>query len=259
VDRDFSRQNFLGDDSQEVFESTHVSVVGCGGGGSQIGTALSHIGFLNYTLVDPDTVDNSNLVRMLGATKQDVEEETPKIKIVERVIKGINPNANVELVDKRWQDAIGTSKLSKSKIIFSCLDSLRDRLELEAFARRHNIIVIDFGTTIYGEKGNYASCGQVVMSKPGGPCFRCVGFITDKALELEDQKYGAAGMRPQVVWSNGILANLAIGLAVDLLTSWSNDPKEVFYVHYDGNKLELKPNPNMKKLSEKALSCKCYG
>jgi len=41
--------------------------------------------------------------------------------------------------------------------------------------------------------------GQVVLSSPGYPCLRCLGIVTDAALEQEAKRYGAAGSRPQVV------------------------------------------------------------
>ena len=60
--------------------------------------------------------------------------------------------------------------------------------------------------------------------RPGGPCLRCCGLITDKRLEQEAERYGAAGERPQVVWPNGVLASTAVGLLAQLLTPWFPRP-----------------------------------
>jgi hypothetical protein len=38
-----------------------------------------------------------------------------------------------------------------------------------------------------------------------------------------------------VVWANGVLASIAVGLLVDLLTAWSGLPPEGGYLHFDGN------------------------
>jgi tRNA A37 threonylcarbamoyladenosine dehydratase len=46
MNNSFSRQSFLGPDSQQIIEAATVGVVGLGGGGSQIVQALAHIGFL---------------------------------------------------------------------------------------------------------------------------------------------------------------------------------------------------------------------
>src|SRR5205814_9026266 len=47
---------------------------------------------------------------------------------------------------------------------------------------------------------------------------KCLGFLTEENLRQEANQYGAAGGRPQVVWANGILASLAVGILVDMAT-----------------------------------------
>jgi hypothetical protein len=71
---------------------------------------------------------------------------------------------------------------------------------------------------------------------PGCPCLRCYGFITGARLEEEADLYGAAGSRPQVVWSNGVLAPTAVGIIVQLLTPWFSNPPASTYLEYDGNR-----------------------
>jgi hypothetical protein len=57
----------------------------------------------------------------------------------------------------------------------------------------------------------------------------------EEALAEEARKYGAAGGRPQVVWSNGVLASLAVGLVVQIVAPWTRRPKAGAYLCYDGN------------------------
>ena len=78
--------------------------------------------------------------------------------------------------------------------------------------------------------------GQVIFSTPGGPCMKCLGFLTDEKLQEEAMKYGKAGSRPQVVWPNGVLASSAVGLAVELVTNWTRRARAYEYLVYDGNK-----------------------
>jgi len=81
--------------------------------------------------------------------------------------------------------------------------------------------------------------GQVILSSPGGPCMRCVGFITDENITKEANKYGDVGGRPQVVWPNGILASSAVGIAVDLVTGWTKSSSTHLYRVYDGRQNTL--------------------
>jgi hypothetical protein len=98
-----------------------------------------------------------------------------------------------------------------------------------------------------GKKGFLVS-GQVILSMPGSPCMRCCGFITDERLEQEAKLYGAAGSRPQVVWSNGVLASTAIGLITQVLTPWYPNPPGFAFLNYDGNKGTVTRNARMELL-----------
>jgi hypothetical protein len=90
----------------------------------------------------------------------------------------------------------------------------------------------------------------VILSSPGGPCLRCCGFITDERLAQEDQRYGAAGGKPQVVWPNGILASTAVGLAIQALTPWFPRPPSFAYLEYDGNRGTLSQSAHVAALKD---------
>src|SRR5436305_10882839 len=96
--RDFSRQSFLHAHSEVTLAFIKVGIIGLCGGGSHIVQQLAHIGVLNYVLVHPDSIDNSNLNRLVGGTYQDVRVNSPKTDISKRAILGVNPNANIETI-----------------------------------------------------------------------------------------------------------------------------------------------------------------
>src|SRR5262245_41421512 len=96
--RDFSRQTFLPSNSEETLASIKVGVVGLCGGGSHIVQQLAHIGILNYVLADCDFIDGSNLNRLVGATAEDVSLKSSKAKISERIVRQINPTANIKCI-----------------------------------------------------------------------------------------------------------------------------------------------------------------
>ena len=77
--------------------------------------------------------------------------------------------------------------------------------------------------------------GQVQVSMPGRPCLRCNGFITDASLAKEANNYGHKTKRPQVIWSNGVLASTAIGIAMEMITCWTKNPEQNYYLSYEGN------------------------
>lgn len=243
----FSRQSFLGPRSQERIETSVVGVIGLGGGGSHIVQQLAHIGFKNFVIYDFDTVEDSNLNRLVGATTVDALAESPKLLVARRMIYGLQSDANVEAISHRWQN--NPESLRTCHLVFGCLDSFKERHELEVVCRRYLINYIDIGMDVHGESQPYIT-GQVVLSSPGGPCMRCLGFITEDVLSREAARYGKAGSRPQVVWSNGVLASTAVGIGVDLICDWTKERKGYEYLVFDGNLGTLQPsitldNPNL--------------
>ena len=175
---------------------------------------------------------------MVGATIEDVKQGRKKIAIAERVIKSLNPAASIGVFDCRWQEAVDF--LKECDIVFGCVDSYSGRHELEICTRRYMIPYIDIGMDVYCLSGQPPRMsGQVILSLPEGPCMFCLDFLNEKKLAKEASKYGDAGIRPQVVWSNGILASAAVGIAVDLFTGWTASSQDYVYLSYDGNKSTL--------------------
>jgi len=246
----FSRQSFLGKNSQHTIEQAVVGIAGLGGGGSHIVQQLAHLGFLNYRIYDPDVVEGSNLNRHVGTGIKDVAERTPKIEVAQRVVKGLRPHADIEAYAHKWQYNPGP--LRGCDLIFGCVDGFNERRELEACARRYLIPLIDIGMDVHALNNEPPRMGgQVILSMPGGPCMFCLGFLNEATLAREGERYGNAGENPQVVWPNGVLASAAVGIAIDLLTDWTRSLREVVYLEYDGNAGTIKPHMRIRYLSER--------
>jgi molybdopterin-synthase adenylyltransferase len=231
---DFSRQSFLGPDSEEILAAARATIIGLGGGGSHVAQQLAHVGVGHFHLIDPQEIDDSNLNRLVGATAEDVAKKTPKVRIAERVISAIRPWADVKVAKKEWQQA--DQLIKDSHVIFGCVDGYRQRMYLESAARRFGLPYIDIGMDVTRlADGQYAVAGQMILTLPGCPCMRCLGFLTQERLEREENDYGDAGINPQVVWTNGTLASLAVGTFVRLLTPWFDYKREFEWLELEGN------------------------
>jgi hypothetical protein len=92
----------------------------------------------------------------------------------------------------------------------------------------------------------YSMSGQIILSMPGSPCMRCLGYLTEKKIGIEAAKYGDVGGMPQIVWANGLLASTAVGIFVDLVTGWSKTGKKSIYLAYDGNSGKLEEHIRMR-------------
>ena len=212
-----------------------MAIIGLGGGGSHIAQQLAHLGVGHFRLIDPQEIEASNLNWLVGATEQDVEQKTPKVQIAERLIRGIRPGAQVKTAQTEWQMA--DHLLKDAHVVFGCVDGYRQRMYLEQAARRFCLPYIDIGMDITKlAERRYAVAGQMIVTIPDGPCLSCLGFLTQERLDKEENNYGDAGIHPQVVWTNGTLASLAVGAFVRMLTPWYEDAsRNVEWLELDGD------------------------
>ncbi len=209
-------------------------IVGLGGGGSHIAQQLAHLGVGSYRLIDPDRIEASNLNRLVGGTQTDVDHQTPKVEILRDQISAIRPWATVEVAQSKWQEV--DSHLKDAHVIFGCVDGYLQRSYLEGAARRFNVPYIDIGMDVTKlQNGCFAVAGQVIVSLPEGPCMRCLGFLNSQRLAEEENDYGDAGINPQVVWTNGVLASLAVGEFVKLRSPWCDQLASYVWLELDGN------------------------
>ncbi len=234
VREDFSRQSFLGPEAERILADARVTIAGLGGGGSHIVQQLAHLGVGHFRLIDPQEIDASNLNRLVGATAQDVSAKASKVRIAERLIRGIRPWAEVEVAQTEWQ--LADDLVKDTHVLIGCVDGYRQRMYLESAARRFGVPYIDIGMDVTQlDDGQYAVAGQMILTLPGRPCMRCLGFLTQQRLEREENNYGDAGINPQVVWTNGTLASLAVGAFVRLLTPWFRYGRDFEWLELDGD------------------------
>jgi molybdopterin-synthase adenylyltransferase len=194
------RQSFLGQRSEADLRGAKIGIVGLGGGGSHVVQQAAHIGLGNYVLVDPDSIEDSNLNRLVGGTLKDVALGSAKIDIAVRMIRGIVPNANISPHAKAWQEV--ADELKDCDVIIGGLDSVTAKDDLDRFCRRFLIPYVDMGMDVHEVDGRYLIAGQVILTTPGALCLRCLGIVTEESLAREARNYGAAGGKPQVVWPN---------------------------------------------------------
>lgn len=240
----YSRQSFLGKDSNRALATCVVGVIGLGGSGSHIVQQLAHLGFQHYVLYDPQSIEESNLNRLVGGTAEDVRVKRPKADIAIRTIQGLQANAQIDRHQTRWQE--DPLALRSCDLVFGCVDTFAARRDLETTLRRYLIPYIDAGLAVHRVRRQPPQMsGQVILSLPGGPCLKCMGFLAGDNLAAEAAKYGGAGPRPQVVWANGVLASTAVGIAVDLVTGWSNGLQLPVYLLYNANDGTMQPHPRL--------------
>ena len=237
------RQSFLGEDSDEVLNGLTIAVVGASGGGSHIAQQLAHVGFGTVHLIDHDHAEEHHRHRLIGISRAAVKHAWLKVNVLRRLMRRVHPEGRVFTHPKRWQDV--HEILRTCDLVFTCIDGYLAREEFERYLRRYLVPMIDVGMDVVKIAAGYQIRGQIILSMPGYHCMRCFGFIRDDLLSAEAAMYGDAGEFPQVVWSNGVLASTAVGIATSLLLPWQSRDNSCPYLIYDGNASTVTPSPRL--------------
>ena len=151
----------------------------------------------------------------------------------------MRPDAHIEAYQDDWRSV--AESLKKCDVVFACLDSYKDRNELERQVRRYLIPYIDIGMNVAKTNTTYHISGQAALSIPGGACLWCMGILREELLADEAADYGNAGVRQQVVWPNGVLASSAVSLFMSLILPWAPKLMPVL-LEYDGNRGTMVPS-----------------
>jgi molybdopterin-synthase adenylyltransferase len=188
----------------------------------------------------------------VGATNADVKERTKKVDVAFRIVASLVDGEHSRGIASNWQEAL--EELKGCDAIVGALDSVSAKDQLDSFCKRYAMLYIDLGMDVHKLEGGYFIAGQVVMTSPGGPCLRCLGLVTDAALATEGGRYGAAGAKPQVVWPNGLLASLAVGLLAQQVTPWHPRHVSTAYLEYDGNKQTVRESARLNEALRRTCS-----
>ena len=100
-DERFTRsRSLLGDNAFARLGAVHVAIFGVGGVGSWCAEALLRTGVRHLTLIDDDTVAESNINRQRQATPPTIGK--PKVNVLRDTLLGIIPDAEITAVAKRY-------------------------------------------------------------------------------------------------------------------------------------------------------------
>jgi molybdopterin-synthase adenylyltransferase len=234
-----------------------VGVVGSGGAAAHVYQQLGYLGTGAILPVDADTVDITSLNRLIGALpprrrsfldrllgrgKGDVGR--PKVKVMARMITAIDSSIQVTPYPEFFPTEATVKALRHCDIIVACVDRLQVRDDLNRFAKRYLIPMIDVGIEITPSRDHpgavEAITGRVTKVLPAGPCLRCQGVIDEDKLAAErgGQPLGYTGAAqvpdPAVVTLNGIVASAAATEVLQQLTGFAGDSAPNCGWIYDG-------------------------
>jgi molybdopterin-synthase adenylyltransferase len=162
----YKRQILLfGEEGQEKLKKAHIFIAGAGGLGSPIAIYLAVAGVGTITIVDMDTVDQSNLNRQILHTDRDVGRKKT-VSAIEK-LQELNGDITINAIDTTISgDNIG-KLVGRADGIVDAMDNFPIRYLLNETAIRKNIPL--FHGAI---RGLYGQATTIIPGKT--PCLACI-------------------------------------------------------------------------------------
>jgi molybdopterin/thiamine biosynthesis adenylyltransferase len=235
----FDRQiRAFGVAGQQELQRLRIALVGLGGIGSLVAQQLAHLGIQDFILVDPDTLEPTNLNRVANATVKDLGK--PKVKIAARYIKSVAKESRISSVQGDIIQLKTARQLINADIIFGCTDSHGSRAVMQQVSYQYMIPYIDTGVTIIAAKGHVSHIyGRVQLLSPGLACFACDSLLDANevrrdmmtAFERQADPYiqGEREPAPAVMSLNGTVASLAVTMLLAVVTGVPITSRHILY------------------------------
>ena len=205
TDEAYNRQALMfGSRGQAILAGLKVAVIGVGGGGSLISEMLSRLGVGHILAIDPDFVEESNLSRIVGATRRDALGIFPglrlplfrrfvkrtvrsKVAVAERVARAANPRVRFEAVRGDATDQDVARRLLDCDFVFLATDTMESRLLFNQVIHQYLIPGAQIGAKVPVDKGGTVGDVRVVVRPvmPDTGCLLCGGAISSEQLNRE--------------------------------------------------------------------------
>lgn len=220
----FDRQvPLLGASGQAAIGSLRVAVIGAGGTGSHAALQLAYMGFRSLLVLDGDTIEETNLNRLVTASYADLG--LPKNVVTKRRLESIDPTCRVEALGALAPGGVPADL--DVDLIIGCVDHDGPRHRLNQIAIATRTPYIDIATGVDTTIDPPQVGGRVIFVRPGRPCLTCLNELDSAeigrwAKPLDQQAldrlhgYGTGVANPSVVYLNG----LAVSAALAELGAW---------------------------------------
>lgn len=223
---------------QQTLSRLNVGIVGCGGTGSAVAEQLVRLGVRNFVLIDPDTLSQSNLTRVIGSIATDVGRR--KVDVIADHLTSVAPDAHCERIASMLTVKRAARRLIGCDVVFGCSDDNAGRLILSRIPTYLLTPVIDCGVLLSsdGESNLTGIHGRVTTITPGHACLLCRDRIDvaraaaelmtpEERRRLESEGYAPALGRtePAVVTFTSLVAASAVSELLERMIGYGPEPR----------------------------------
>ena len=195
----------IGIEGQERLLAARALVIGAGGLGSPVALYLGTAGVGRITLVDPDTVDLTNLQRQIAHNLARIGQ--PKAESAREAIAAINPEVQVRAVNARADAKLLDELLPQCDVVLDCSDNFVTRHAINAACVQHAKPLVS-GAAIRFD-------GQIAVYQPGDPTSPCYACVFPPETRFEETRCATMGVFAPMV---GIIGAMQAAEALKLLS-----------------------------------------
>ena len=155
----------VGVDGQEKLKASKILMIGAGGLGSPSGLYLAASGVGEITILDPDTVDVSNLQRQILHDSSSVG--VPKVESAKKRMNEVNPFVKINAI----QDAVTTENVMELVASHDLVVDGTDNFETRYIV--NDACVLNKKLNVYGSIFRFDGQSTIFCAEDG-PCYRCL-------------------------------------------------------------------------------------
>jgi len=219
----------FGIEGQRLIQRLRFSIVGAGGTGSVVAQMLAYLGAKYLRLVDFDSVDATNLNRLIGARPADVGKL--KVEVVAAHLHAIAPDCVIEPVVGDVTNSDVALGLLETDVIFGCTDSHGSRAVLNQLAYQYYAPCFDTGVSIHASNDRVVRItARAQMLSPGLGCLTCGALLdpdevrrdlmTPAQRRADPYFIGQRVPQPAVVSINSTAASLSVTMALGAISGF---------------------------------------
>lgn len=156
-------------DGQEALKASSMLILGAGGLGCASTQYLAAAGVGKLTLIDDDKVEVSNLQRQV--LHNDSTVGCLKVESAKQALATINPNTQIDTIDKRLDDEELLALIEQHSIVLDCSDNVATRNQLNRLCFQSKTPLVS-GAAIRME-------GQISVYTyhTDEPCYQCLSAL----------------------------------------------------------------------------------
>ena len=213
---------------QDKLLKANVIVVGAGALGNEALKLLALMGVGRVHVVDFDTIEISNLTRMVLFNEKDIGRN--KAEVAAERTRQLNPDTKVTYTNGNLEYDLGWGEYKEADVVLGCLDSIDARLSLNRICQMVGVPWVNGGIGVTEGEVSYFDPDQ-------GACFECT--MTESMWEQRNQRYSCGWLRSliqeQKVPTTATIASIVAALMVN----------QAFLVLHDDKKSGLGPSQRL--------------